>query len=145
MKLGDEPLPKDESVSLLNRLGQILAEQESHPSAGTLLHAALDSNWISIAIFKNRDSDVLYVEPDYDLFQNTLHDLWALEEPGKRWEELDFLIKDGKFDAAFIYPEGIDRAELSVHRGRRIVKARFGDKPIVYPLWPPDVGQSFEL
>jgi hypothetical protein len=138
-------LAKEQSVFLLNRLGQLLADERGDPSDGILLHAAVDSSWISIAIFKNRGSDVLYVEPDYDLFQDTLYDLWALEEGGKRWEELDYLIKGERFDAAFIYPEEIDREELSVERSKRLVKSRFGDKPIVYPPWPSDLGQPFEL
>lgn len=100
---------------------------------------------ISISIFKNRGNHVLYVEADYDLLSDALYDLWELEEPGKRWEELDYLIEGGKFDAAFIYPEEIDREELSTERSARIARRRFGDKPIVYPPWPPEFGQQFEL
>jgi hypothetical protein len=134
-----------DSGPLLNRLGQVLAGDQRNPSGGTLLHASIGSGWISISIFEDRGKDVLYVDPDYDLFQNTLYDLWKLEEEGKRWEELDYLILGGKFDAAFFYPEEIDPEEEPLDRRDRIVKRYFGDKPIVYPPWPFEDQESFEL
>jgi hypothetical protein len=134
-----------DSGPLLMRLGQLLAEDRTYPLDGTLLHASVGSGWISISIFKDRGKDVLYVDPDYDLFQNTLYDLWKLEEKGKRWEELDYLIQGEKFDAAFIYPEEIDPEEEPLDRRDRVVNRYFGDKPIVYPPWPFESQESFEL
>lgn len=135
----------DETGELLNELGQLLARDTEYPLDGTLLHAMVDTNTISISIFKNRGNHVLYRRADYDLLQDTLFDLWELEEPGKRWEEIAYLVEGGKFDAAFTYPEEIDREELSIDRRARTVRRYFGDKPIVYPPWPPEFGQQFEL
>jgi hypothetical protein len=136
----------NETGHLLNEIGQLLAEDTEYPLDGTLLHAALGANSIAPSIFKNRGNHVLYRRPDLNRLGELLLNLWEAEEPGKRWAEMEYVIRGGKFEAIYTYPEEIDRKVDSLERRKRIVKRHFGDKPIVYPPWPPpdDVdGQTF--
>jgi hypothetical protein len=100
---------------------------------------------ISISIFKDRGNHVLYCRPDYDRFQETLFELWELEERDKRWAEIEYVVREGRFDAAFVYSEEIDPEEEPLDRRDRVVNRYFGDKPIVYPPWPFEPQESFEL
>lgn len=139
-------MASDETERLLNEIGQLLAEDTEFPLDGTLLYAELDRNMVAPSIFKDRGNYVLYRWPDLDRLGDALLDLWEAEEPGKRWAEIEYLIRGGKFEASFTYPEAIDSEEDSFVRRARIVKRHFGDKPIVNPPWPPpdDVdGQTF--
>ena len=141
-------MASDETERLLNEIGQLLAEDTEYPLDGTLLYAQLASNMVAPAIFKNRGNHVLYRWPDLNRLGGALLDLWEAREPGKRWAEIEYLIRGGKFEASFTYPEEIDPEEDHFERRKRIVKRHFGDKPIVYPPWPPpddDDFQTFEI
>ena len=131
-------MASDKAERLLNEIGRLLAEDTEYPLDGTLLHAELDRNMVAPSIFKDRGNHVLYRWPDLDRLGDALLDLWEAEEPGKRWAEIEYVIRDGTFEASFTYPEEIDPTEESLDRRKRIVKRHFGDKPIVYPPWPPD-------
>lgn len=149
MSAGRQTVVSDEAERLLNEVGQLLAKDTDYPLDGTLLYAELDTNFAGIAIFKNRGNHILYRWDDSSLTYPLL-DLWEQWEPGKRWAEMEYVIVDGKFEVDFIYPEEIDPEEDSFERRDRIVRRHFGDKPIVYPPWPPpdyeDLGaQEFEL
>jgi len=45
-------------------------------------------------------------------------------------------IRDGKFDAQFIYPDQVDVESYDVDRRAIALRKRFGDKPIIYPPMP---------
>lgn len=140
-------MASDETERLLNEIGQLLAEDTEYPLDGTLLYAELDTNMVAPSIFKSRGNHVLYRWPDLDRLAYALLDLWEEWEPGKRWAEIEYVIRGGKFEASFTYPEEIDPEEDRFERRDRIVKRHFGDKPIVYPPWPPpddDDSQTFK-
>lgn len=59
---------------------------------------------------------------------------------------MSYLLRDGKFEVAYFYPDGIDPEEDDVERRARAVRKHFGEKPIVYPPWPPeDDAPDYEL
>ena len=133
-------MASDEAARILNEIGNILAEDSEYPLDGTLLYAQVGDNWASAAIFKIREDDILYRDwPTGDLTYPLL-DLWELEDPGKRWAEMEYVVRDGRFTVTFTYAEDIDPNEDEFHRRDRIVWRHFGQLPIIYPPWPEDDG-----
>lgn len=138
-------MPSDETERLLNKIGELLAEDTEYPLDGTLLHAELDRNFVAPSIFKDRGNHILYRDPDLDRLGDALLDLWEADAPANRWAEIEYVIRDGKFDVAFTYPEEIDPEEEPLDRRKRIVARHFGAKPILYPPPPDDDDQLFDL
>ena len=65
-----------------------------------------------------------------------LFDLWHAEsdDENKRWSVMEYAIEGGKFEAAFKYPDEVDvSGEPDDERRQAALRARFGDKPVVYP------------
>jgi|SRR6188768_3775131 len=136
-------MPNASAERLLNEIGQLLAEDTAYPLDGTLLYAELDSNFVAPSIYKDCGDHILYRSPDLDRLGDALLDLWEAEDPDKRWTEIEYIIRDGKFDATFTYPDEIDPEEDRWDRRDRAVARHFGTKRIVYP--PPDYFDEFDL
>lgn len=66
-----------------------------------------------------------------------MFDLWYSEEPNKRWTAMHFTVDAGKFEAKFEFDDLERPDEDDDDRRERILRARYGDKPIVYPPPPP--------
>jgi hypothetical protein len=128
-------MPNDRTTSLLNRIGQLLAEDTDYPLEGTLLYAKVDQAFVAPSIFKDIGDRILYRDPDLDRLGDALLDLWDAQDTKKRWAEIEYVVRGDKFRATFTYPEEIDSEEEPFDRRDRIVKRHFGNKPIVYP--PP--------
>lgn len=131
-------MANDETDRLLGEIGQLLAEDTVYPLDGTLLYARVDSNFVAPSIFKNRGNNIVYRRPDLDRLGGALLELWEAEEPKNRWEEIEYLVQDDKFEVTYTYADEIDPEEDTFERRDRVVKRHFGDKPIVYPPLPPD-------
>ena len=134
-----------ETESLLVEIGQLLAEDIEYPLDGTLLYAELDDNFVAPAVFKDRGNHILYRWPDLDRLGGALLDLWNAQEANDRWAEIEYVVRDGRFTATYTYPDDIDPDEDEFERRDRIVQRHFGDKPIVYPPFPPDDVPKYEL
>ncbi|MCP1469327.1 hypothetical protein J3E64_001002 [Sphingobium sp. OAS761] len=128
----------DDPEELLNEIGRLLAEDREYPSEPTLLYAQLDHNMIGESIFKELGNQVLYRWPVNERLPYALLDLWELQEGKNRWMELEYLVRDGRFEVAYIYPDAIDPNEDVVERRARSVRQHFGEKPIIYPPWPSE-------
>lgn len=131
-------MSSDRTEELLNRIGQLLAEDTEYPLDGTLLHARVQRNSVGPSIFKDRGDHILYRDPDLDLLGDALLDLWEAQEGAERWEEIQYFVKDGRFEVVFVYPEELDPEEMSMERRDKVVRQYFGDKPVVYPAWDDD-------
>jgi hypothetical protein len=56
--------------------------------------------------------------------------MWEKVEPAKRWLFMSYTIAGGRFVTAFSFPEERNPDEIHVDRRPRVVKAKFGDKPL---------------
>lgn len=138
-------MPDNRAESLLNEVGQLLAEDTDYPLEGTLLYAALDHNVVAPSIYKDLGDRVLYRDPDLNRLGPALLRLWEAEDADKRWAEIEYVVRDGRFKASFTYRDEIDPDEEPLDRRRRIVARHFGDKPVVYPPAPDDDPSWFTL
>lgn len=136
----------DEINALLNEIGKLLAADRDYPVEPTLLYAQLDDNIVGESIFKELGNQVLYRWAVNRRLPDALLELWEAQEGEERWMELEYLCHDGRFEVAYIYTDEIDPNEDVVERRARAVQRRFGDKPIVYPPWPPEIeGLDYNL
>lgn len=128
----------EDTERLLVKIGQLLAEDREYPLDGTLLYATLDRNTVAPSIFKDRGDHVLYRWPDLRDLGDALLDLWEAQGTGDRWSEMEYIVRDGKFEVTYTYPDEIDPDEEPMARRDRIVRHHLGDRPIKYPPWPPE-------
>lgn len=131
-------MANDEAEKLLNEIGQLLMEDRDYPFEPTLLYAQVHRNAIGESIFKELGNQILYRRPVIEGLPYALLDLWEAQDGDDRWAEMEYLLRDGKFEVAYIYPDEIDAEEDLVERRARAVRRHFGEKPIVYPPWPAD-------
>jgi hypothetical protein len=132
----------DEINGLLNEIGQLLTADRDYPLETTLLYVQLDDNMVGESIFKELGNQILYRRPINRRLPFALLELWEAQDSGQRWMELEYLYREGRFEVVYIYPEEIDPDEDVVERRARAVQRRFGEKPIVYPPWPPEYDAS---
>ena len=131
-------MESEEVETLLNEVGQLLAEDVDYPLEGTLLHARVGDDHVAPAIFKNLGDHILYRRPDLDRLGDCLLDLWEAFEPRKRWAQMEYVIRGGRFEAKFIYSEDVPKNEDWNDTRAEMLKRHFGDKPVVYPPWEND-------
>ena len=134
-------MSNDETERLLVEIGHLLAEDVEYPLDNTLLYAKLDHAMVAPSIFKHLGNQILYRRPDLDTLGSALLELWETQDSKPRWAEIEYLVRDGRFDVTYTYPDEIDPKENEddmFARRTRIVRKYFGDKPIVYPPFPPD-------
>jgi len=135
-----------ETEQLLNEIGRLLMEDRDYPSEPTLLYAQLDHNMIGESIFKELGNQFLYRWPVNERLPYALLELWEAQDGRDRWSELEYVLRDGSFEVAYFFPDEIDQKEDVIARRERSLRRHFGDKPIVYPPWPPeDDAQDYDL
>lgn len=100
--------------------------------------------WISPNVFKDEGHQIRNIDGSR-LLSDLLWDAWYAEsdEGGiERWSILEYDIKDGKFEINYRYPDEVDVEVIDDERRQTALRARFGDKPVVYPPMPKT---AFEL
>lgn len=138
-------MPRSATEELLNEIGQLLAEDREYPLAGTLLFARVDLNMVNPSIFKDRGNEIVYCHPDLHGLGDALLDLWD-EQTGKdRWREIHYLVRDGRFEVTYVYPEDLDDEEDWDNRRDKVVSSYFGEKPVRYPPLPDFDFPTYEL
>lgn len=136
-------MENNETERLLVEIGRILAQDTEYPLDGTLLYARLDHAYVAPAIFKHLGNQILYRWPDLDVLGDALLELWEAQDSEPRWTEMEYFISGEKFSATYTYPDEIDPDDDDTFDRRdRIVRKYFGDKPIVYPPFPPEDGDG---
>ncbi|WP_445191343.1 hypothetical protein ACT009_12190 [Sphingomonas sp. Tas61C01] len=131
-------MANDDTNRLLIEIGQLLAEDTEYPLNGTLLYARVDAGLVAPSIFKEREKDIVFRWVDLDRLCPVLLDLWESEDGVEQWAEIQYVVRNEKFEVEYTYVEQIDPEEEHMVRRDRIVHRHFGDKPITYPDFPDD-------
>lgn len=127
---------------LMNEVGQELADIANGDPEGLYLYVEIGRGWVSPNVFKDEGNSVRWLDYEGRLLNDLLFEAWHLEPEGKRWSVMEYEIHDGKFEVSFKYPEEIDVEAMDHDHREDALRARYGDKPVVYP--PPSEG-AFEL
>jgi hypothetical protein len=121
---------------ILSEIGRALGRIVGGNPDGTFLYAEGGEGWMASGVFKAENGSVCYFRPSREL-GDLLLEAWNAEEADKRWAVMEYAINGTQFDVSFQFPDQIDPKESEFERRPRALKRRFGDKPIVYPPWPP--------
>jgi hypothetical protein len=123
---------------LMNDIGRALAEIVGGDPNGVFLYVEIGDRWISYSIFKNEAEVVRYYDDDNSDLQSLLWDAWYAEPEGKnlRWSVLEYDVKDNRFNVSYKYPDEVDVEVVDEERREAALKARYGDKPVIYPPIP---------
>lgn len=130
---------------ILNDIGRELAAIVGGDPNGVFLYAEIGDRWDSPSVFKNEGDVVRYYRAS-KLLSDLLWEAWyaesSSEEKIMRWSVLEYDVKDGKFNAFYRYPDEVDVEVVDEERREAALKARYGDKPVIYPPIPDG---AFEL
>lgn len=129
---------------LLNEIGQELANIVGGDPEGVFLYTEIGEGWVRPSIFRNEGDVVRYYSPQDSDLPDLLFEAWHTEtrEGSMRWSVMEYDVKDGKFSVSFKYPEEVNVEIVDGERREAALRARYSDKPVVYP--PPPKG-AFEL
>jgi hypothetical protein len=121
---------------LMNEIGQELVKITDGNPDGIFLYVEAGSGWIEPSIFKDDGQIINYLESDETRLDDLLFDAWKAEPEDKRWSVMEYEISGGKFAVTFKYPEEVDVESIVEDRREEILRARYGDRPVVYPPMP---------
>lgn len=124
--------PRIQMGDMLNGIGQHLADLiEQHPD-GAYLYAEVSEGFCEAGVFHDEGEQMVYYDPSDELF-GALLELWEFAEADKKWAVLHYEVKEGAFNARFAFPDQLDSEEFGFERRERALRARYGDKPVIYP------------
>jgi len=127
---------------LLNKVGYALANIANADPEGVFLYVEIGPGWVSPSVFKEEGKVVRFLDFDQSDLYDLLIEAWHAEPEGKRWSVMEYAIKDGHFSVSFKYPEEIDVDTMDPKHREDALRARYGDKPVIYPPMPEG---AFEL
>ncbi|UAK25190.1 hypothetical protein [Sphingomonas nostoxanthinifaciens] len=122
---------ESEVGTLLNEVGNVLAQDADYPLDGTFLYVEADWGWVDMMIFKDLGDHLLARWPMNGL-ADVLAELWEAEVPAKRWSSMQYRIEGGAFSASFTHGQ-LDPEESTLDRRHRILQQRYGNKRVDYP------------
>ncbi len=126
----------------MNEIGQELTNIVDGRPEGVFLYVEIGQGWVSSSVFKDEGEAVHYLDVDDSDLSDLLFEAWHAEPEGKRWSVMEYAIKDGQFSVSLKYPEEIDVDTMDPKHREDALRARYGDKPVVYPPMPEG---GFEL
>ena len=127
----------DKLGPLFADVGGELAKIVAGDPDGTFLYVEAGEGWLSCGVFKEDGGSVRYYRPTSDL-TDLLFEAWHTDEPNKRWAVMEYDVVGTKFDARFKFPDEVDVESFEMDREAIALRNRFGDKPVIYPAWPPE-------
>lgn len=131
-------MASDSSEQLLNEIGQLLMADKEYPLEPTLLYAQLYHDMVGESFFKELGNHFLFRWPVNRRLNYALLELWGAQEGNYWWAEMEYVLRDGRFEVAYFYPDEIDPEEDVLERRQRSLLRHFDEKPIVYPPLPLD-------
>lgn len=117
----------------LNDVGREAVRLTGGEPDGIFLYVEIGDGWVRPSLYKIGGLTVTYVDPGRSPLDDLIIDAWCLEPADKRWTSMQMNIHEGKFSAKFDFDDIEHSKEHINDRRQRVLHARFGDKPIVYP------------
>lgn len=123
---------------IMTEIGMELAEIVGGDPNGVFLYAEIGDRWDSPNVFKDEGDVVRWYDPS-DRLSDLLWKAWYTEpseEKKMRWSVMEYDVTGKKFRVSFKYPDEVDVEDMDEDRREAALKARYGDKPVIYPAMP---------
>lgn len=127
----------------LNAVGQCVAAIVGDEPDGAYLYVECNGRSCGAGVFHDKGESVAYFDPDEELIA-ALYQLWNVSDADKKWEVLEYEIAGDAFDARFGFADELDLEETIHDRRERALRARYGDKPVIYPPMDDDFHELTE-
>lgn len=118
---------------LLNEIGGALAEIADGDPEGVFLYVEIGKGWIQPSAYKEESGAVHWLECAGSPLLDLIEQGWRSEPEERRWSVMEYSIKDSKFAAVFKYPDEVNVESFDEDRREKVLRARYGDKPVIYP------------
>jgi hypothetical protein len=125
-------MKSDNTAEILNKIGQHVADILGKIPNDVFVFIEAGDQWCGGAIFENLPEEVIYHDFE-DGMDDLILKLWDAAEPDKKWSILLYDIKDGRFDAEFLYTDDLEHHPFEYDYREDALVARYGDKPVIYP------------
>jgi hypothetical protein len=122
----------EEMGKLLNQIGQLVAKTLGKVPDDVFVFIRAADQLSGGAIFENLPEQVIYHDFGHDV-HDTILELWDAAPADKKWSMLLYDIKDGSFDAKFLYTDDLEDEWDSLDYRQDALRKRYGDKPVIYP------------
>ena len=99
------------------------------------LYLEIEEGSIGISVFKDEGNRLVWIEMDDNKLVDLLFDAWCAEKPDRRWASMEYQIKNNRFTTEFKFPDEVNVRDYSGAQREKVLRARFGDKPVYYPPW----------
>jgi hypothetical protein len=124
----------EEMGKLLNQIGQLVAKTLGKVPDDVFVFVRAADQLSGGAIFENLPDKIVYHDFGHDVHDKIL-ELWDAAASDKKWSMLLYDIKEGSFDAEFLYTDDLDDEWDPLDYRQDALRARYGDKPVIYPKW----------
>lgn len=111
------------------KLGELVLRLVPDGARKVLLYAEFEEGVIAPSLFYERGSELYYIEPDDDLFDE-LHRLQQLF--GSEVKAIEFEVQESKFRTHFTYGDGFDSTSNKSSRTIAILQIHFGSAKVRY-------------
>jgi hypothetical protein len=131
-----------ETGQMLNDIGQQVAAILGKVPTDAYVYIEAGDQWNGGAIFDNLPNQLVYHEFD-DALEELVERLWEAAPPDKKWTIIHYDIKDGHFEAEFVYTDDMELDPFEHDYRQDALEARYGSKEVIYP--PLEDGDWEEL
>ncbi|MCO5794660.1 MAG: hypothetical protein HEQ21_17735 [Blastomonas sp.] len=128
-------MTKDRKAQLLREIEVTLKADLRFSRLGTLFVCEMTHKAIGISMFWDRGNYVAHSNPNYDHFIDIMYDLWELDAPGRRWRQMELLLRGKVPEVKFLPKQDILDAGMERERIETTSARYFGDKRVVDPSW----------
>jgi hypothetical protein len=130
-------MANQEFGDMLNEIGQHVANILGKLPDDVYVYIEAGDQRQGGAIFENLAERVVYHSISDEMFDAIEH-LWEAAETDKKWSVIHYDIKDGQFDAEFLYTDDMELDTFEHDYREDALVARYGDKPVIYPPMDDD-------
>lgn len=125
----------DQKARLLRQIEVNLKADRRFSRLGTLFVCEMTHKTIGISVFWDRGNYVAHNNPNYDHFMDLMYDLWELDAPGRRWRQMELLLRGKVPEVKFLSKQDMLDAAMDRERIGDTEARYFGEKRVVNPSW----------
>ncbi|MDV3459168.1 hypothetical protein RZN05_19380 [Sphingomonas sp. HF-S4] len=118
---------------ILSEIGGALANVAGGDPDGVFLYVEIGQGWSRPSAYRDEGEAVRYFDCGDRILIDLLWKACRAEPEERRWSVMEYDVKGNAFAVAFKYRDEVDVEVMDDGRVDAALRARYGDKPVVYP------------